>query len=261
MKLQQLHEAALLFKASDARRVIFNTIPEYKHAGPGALSTSVYQSDGKIKVRVHLQTGLLSPEKRKAFDTVGILSQRGNMKKIAKALAKEFDMKVVDVSSPRFDSRSRGETGYITLASKAGAIDEAVLKEGTWASPDTVAEAKKLKVNYDDWTTKPPKNMNEYHVAVLRLMDDGKARSRADMIRRATDLDPNPVSWPSGTAGWNKIDYDLYKMGYLKVVDILPGGRKVFKITPAGKKAWPQSEWADPKWDESIEELGELLLH
>ena len=129
------------------------------------------------------------------------------------------------------------------------------------------AKAKKLKVNYDSWKTAIPKSMNEYHVAVLKLMDDGKARERSVMIRQATDLDPNPVS-RNGFAGWNKIDYDLYKMGYLKVVDILPGGKKVFKITPAGKKAWPQSEWADPMWDESIEEnvvgadsVEDLLAH
>ena len=126
-----------------------------------------------------------------------------------------------------------------------------MVSDGFIDANESVEEAKakkKLKVNYDSWSTKPPKNMNEYHVAVLRLMDDGKARERSVMIRQATDLDPNPVS-RNGFAGWNKIDYDLYKMGYLKVVDILPGGKKVFKITPAGKRAWPKSEWADPKWD------------
>ena len=94
----------------------------------------------------------------------------------------------------------------------------------------------KLRVNYDTWSTPHAKNLNEKHLAVLKLMSDGKPRERADMIRRATSLDPNPRS-RNGFVGWNKLDYDLYKMGLLDVVDILPGGKKVFQINAAGRKA------------------------
>ena len=90
------------------------------------------------------------------------------------------------------------------------------------------------KVNYDQWTTPPTKKLNRNHYAILKLMSDGKPRERSDMIRRATDMDPNPRS-ENDFAGWNKVDYDLYKHGLLAVVDILPGGKKVFKITKAGK--------------------------
>ena len=93
----------------------------------------------------------------------------------------------------------------------------------------------KVKVNYDTWTTPPAKNLNDKHFAILKLMMDGKARERADMIRRATSLDPNPRS-EAGFAGWNKLDYDLYKKGLLDVVDVLPGGKKVFVITNNGRK-------------------------
>lgn len=97
-----------------------------------------------------------------------------------------------------------------------------------------------VKVNYDSWTTAVPKNLNEYHIAILRLMSDGKSRERANMIRSATELDPNPIS-SGGFAGWNKLDYDLYKKGLLDVVDIR-GGRKVFQINAAGLKALKLTE-------------------
>jgi len=96
-------------------------------------------------------------------------------------------------------------------------------------------EIRKIKVNYDEWTTPTVKNLNDKHFAVLKLMADGKARERADMIRLATRTDPNPRS-ERGFAGWNKLDYDLYKKGLLDVVDI-KGGKKIFKITKAGRKA------------------------
>lgn len=96
-------------------------------------------------------------------------------------------------------------------------------------------EIRQIKVNYDGWKTPVPKKLNSKHIAILKLMLDGKARERADMIRTATDADPNPRS-SGGFAGWNKLDYDLYKKGLLDVVDI-KGGKKIFKISVAGRKA------------------------
>jgi len=100
----------------------------------------------------------------------------------------------------------------------------------------------KVKVNYDTWNTPTVKNMNDKHVAILQLMSDGKARERSDMIRRATDLDPNPRS-ANGFAGWNKLDYDLYKKGLLDVIDVLPGGKKVFRINRRGRSALRKGTW------------------
>lgn len=91
-----------------------------------------------------------------------------------------------------------------------------------------------VNVNYDRWKTAVPKSLNSKHLAVLILMSDGKKRERADMIRSATDMDPNPRS-ENGFAGWNKLDYDLYKKGLLDVVAV-KGGKKIFKITAAGRK-------------------------
>lgn len=98
-----------------------------------------------------------------------------------------------------------------------------------------LSEITKIRVNYDGYKTPVPKNLNSKHLAILKLMMDGKARERADMIRSATNADPNPRS-ESGFAGWNKLDYDLYKKGLLDVVDI-KGRKKIFRINAAGRKA------------------------
>jgi hypothetical protein len=97
-----------------------------------------------------------------------------------------------------------------------------------------------VRINYDSWTTKPPKNLSDKHLAVLRVMSDKQPRERAAMLRAAR-LDPNPRS-ENGFAGWNKIDYDLYKMGMLEVVSDKKdrsgiSSIKTFRITPTGLNA------------------------
>ncbi len=99
--------------------------------------------------------------------------------------------------------------------------------------------AEGVKVNYDGWKTPVPKNLNSKHIDILQLMSDGKSRERASMIRSAGH-DPNPIN-DAGFAGWNKLDYDLYKKGLLNVVDI-KGGRKIFRINSAGLKALKLTE-------------------
>ncbi len=92
-----------------------------------------------------------------------------------------------------------------------------------------------MDCNYDGWITKVPKGLNQYHLAVLRLMSDGETRERTDMLRRAKPpTDPNPRS-ENGFAGWNKIDYDLYKKKLLLCVAVA-GGRKSFRISAAGRR-------------------------
>jgi hypothetical protein len=83
-----------------------------------------------------------------------------------------------------------------------------------------VAEGK-LKINYDSWLSKVPNTINDKMKKVLRVMQDGKVRSRADMLR-AAGIDPNPRS-PGGVAGMEGTDYYLYKKGLLDVVDIVKG--------------------------------------
>jgi hypothetical protein len=90
-----------------------------------------------------------------------------------------------------------------------------------------VAEGK-LKINYDSWLSKVPNTINDKMKKVLRVMQDGKVRSRADMLR-AAGIDPNPRS-PGGVAGMEGTDYYLYKKGLLDVVDIVKG-QKYFKIS------------------------------
>jgi hypothetical protein len=66
-------------------------------------------------------------------------------------------------------------------------------------------------------------------------MKDGKTRARCDMIRRGRPpTDPNPRS-EFGFAGWNKIDYNLYRMGLLVFVREW-GGTKHFRISANGKR-------------------------
>lgn len=102
---------------------------------------------------------------------------------------------------------------------------------------EAVEQLNEIKVNYDEWTTPPAKNLNDKHFAILKLMSDGKPRGRAEMIRSATRLDPNPRVGRGGQfGGWNKLDYDLYKKGLLDVVDV-KGGKKIFKINAKGRKA------------------------
>lgn len=91
-----------------------------------------------------------------------------------------------------------------------------------------------MKCNYDTWSTKPPVGLNRNHVAVLRLMNDGKERARCDMLRDARPpTDPNPrTDWGPR---WNKIDYNLYKKGLLictKVTKVT----KHFRISAQGKR-------------------------
>jgi hypothetical protein len=86
----------------------------------------------------------------------------------------------------------------------------------------------KLKINYDSWLSKVPNTINDKMKKVLRVMQDGKVRSRADMLR-AAGIDPNPRS-PGGVAGMEGTDYYLYKKGLLDVVDIVKG-QKYFKIS------------------------------
>jgi len=105
---------------------------------------------------------------------------------------------------------------------------------------EAVENLTEVKVNYDSWKTAVPKNLNEYHIAILQLMSDGQSRQRATMIRQATGLDANPIS-SGGFAGWNKLDYDLYKKGLLDVVDIR-GGQKIFQINAHGLKALKLTE-------------------
>lgn len=93
-----------------------------------------------------------------------------------------------------------------------------------------------MKCNYDEWSTKVPKSLNKFHQAVLRLMSDGQTRERTNMLREAVPpTDPNPRS-EMGFAGWNKIDYDLYKKKLLLCVAV-NGSRKSFKISAAGRRA------------------------
>jgi len=90
-----------------------------------------------------------------------------------------------------------------------------------------------MKCNYDTWKTEPPKNLNQAHTSVLRGMQDGKERTRCDMIRQGRPpTDPNPRS-EFGNAGWNKLDYNLYKMGFL-ICTRESGGQKYFRISAKG---------------------------
>lgn len=92
-----------------------------------------------------------------------------------------------------------------------------------------------MKCNYDDWSTKVPVGLNKYHLAVLQLMSDGETRERTNMLREAVPpTDPNPRS-ENDFAGWNTIDYDLYKKRLLLCVAV-NGGRKSFRISAAGRR-------------------------
>lgn len=116
-----------------------------------------------------------------------------------------------------------------------------------------------VRVNYDGWKTSVPKNLNSRHIAILQLMSDGQSRERTDMIRSATKQDPNPRS-SGGFAGWNKLDYDLYKKGLLDVVDIR-GGRKIFQINAAGQKALKLSEGSDTISEAATSDQWEIAIN
>jgi|694.fasta_scaffold00178_19 hypothetical protein len=101
----------------------------------------------------------------------------------------------------------------------------------------------KLKINYDSWLSKVPNTINDKMKKVLRVMQDGKVRSRADMLR-AAGIDPNPRS-PGGVAGMEGTDYYLYKKGLLDVVDIVKG-QKYFKISKNASQG--VAEGSDQQW-------------
>lgn len=97
-----------------------------------------------------------------------------------------------------------------------------------------------MKCNYDTWNTKVPKGLNEEHIAVLKLMADGKTRARCDMLRDARPpTDPNPRS-ENGFAGWNKIDYNLYKKGLL-ICTKVSKVTKFFRISAKGLRQLSKS--------------------
>ena len=92
------------------------------------------------------------------------------------------------------------------------------------------------RCSYDSWKTKIPKSLNQLHLAALRAMKDGKVRSRCEMLRRAKPpTDPNPRN-ENGFAVWNKIDYNLYKMGFLIFSRVDNAGQRFFRISAKGLK-------------------------
>jgi len=100
----------------------------------------------------------------------------------------------------------------------------------------------KLKINYDSWLSKVPNTINDKMKKVLRVMQDGKVRSRADMLR-AAGIEPNPRG-PSGVPGMEGTDYYLYKKGLLDVVDIVKG-QKYFKISKNASQGMAEGSAAD----------------
>ena len=91
-----------------------------------------------------------------------------------------------------------------------------------------------MKCNYDTWKTEPPVGLNRNHVAVLRLMNDGKTRARCDMLRDARPPTDPPPSHDWGPR-WNKIDYNLYKKVLLICLK-LTKVTKHFRISAKGKR-------------------------
>lgn len=89
-----------------------------------------------------------------------------------------------------------------------------------------------MKCNYDGWKTPVIKSINDKMADCIRLMRDGKERTRAEMLR-ANGIDPNPKS-AMGYPGNERTDYYLYKKGLISVVR-MQGEQKVFRITQAGR--------------------------
>ncbi len=89
-------------------------------------------------------------------------------------------------------------------------------------------------------------------IAVLKVMMDGKVRSRTEMLR-AAKIDPNPKS-PGGTGGSELIDARMYNMGWLDIVQIVKldssgfNTMKFFKINKSGKEALQEAliAWKKP---------------
>lgn len=93
-----------------------------------------------------------------------------------------------------------------------------------------------MRCNYDEWSTKVPKRLSERHLDALHVMRDGKVRSRCEMLRAAKPpTDPNPRS-ENDFAGWNKIDYNLYKNGLLICTRVDNVGQKFFRISAKGRR-------------------------
>jgi len=88
-----------------------------------------------------------------------------------------------------------------------------------------------MKCNYDDWTTKVIKGVNSKMRDVLKVMCDGQARTRANMLH-AANIDPNPRT-EMGYIGNERTDFYLYKKGLIRLV-AMEGQQKVFQITPEG---------------------------
>lgn len=91
-----------------------------------------------------------------------------------------------------------------------------------------------MKCNYDGWNTPVAVNITGRMKDCLKLMADGKERTRVNMLRGA-GIEPNPRS-AMGYPGIERTDYYLYKKGLIKLVR-MEGEQKVFKITEAGRKA------------------------
>lgn len=89
-----------------------------------------------------------------------------------------------------------------------------------------------MMCNYDAWGTKVVKSITPKMLSALKVMGDGIARSRCEMLR-AADIEPNPRN---SFAGFEKTDYYLYKQGLIECV-AMRSQEKVFKINAKGLEA------------------------
>jgi hypothetical protein len=87
------------------------------------------------------------------------------------------------------------------------------------------------KCNYDNWTTPTSKTVTAKMRKTLKVMADGRRATRANMLR-AAGIEPNPRT-AMGYAGFERTDYYLYRLGYLRLAGLV-SGQKVFQITPEG---------------------------